>query len=245
MECADGSSPSQVRPYAPPGLMHKNLASTSASRSDLHNVRSTPQSRCACSSVSRRPGISRYSARRRPSSELFAISTSQTRFTRTADLRATCGRVRVSQPAHARVLETSRLMQSHRACWKDASCAQKRVRLPRRRPVSCWCAFPNFSAVDRRVSSQIFADPRCSEEEAKLRVRWTTARRAGRACAPAWIKLLRMPNNRIEAWAGYGASPSGYCATAGAAWIEAHTSPSASHRMTSCLLRGTPDGAMT
>jgi hypothetical protein len=74
--CGDGSSPSDNRAYAPFDFMHKNLASTSASRTALHAVRSTPQSRCACSSVNRRPGISRYSARIRLISVFFDIATS-------------------------------------------------------------------------------------------------------------------------------------------------------------------------
>ena len=59
----DGASPPVVRVYTPAAVATRNPASTSASSTALQNVCSTPQRRDACSGVSRRSGISRYSPR--------------------------------------------------------------------------------------------------------------------------------------------------------------------------------------
>jgi len=56
------------RAYVPSDFRQRTFASTSASSTIWHIVRSTPHNRCSCSGLSRRPGISRNSAQIRSTS---------------------------------------------------------------------------------------------------------------------------------------------------------------------------------
>ena len=73
------SQTSAIRAYVRFALTHRNPASTSRSSARWQSARSRPYSRCACSHVRRKPGISRNSPRMRLRSASVATTSRSAR----------------------------------------------------------------------------------------------------------------------------------------------------------------------